>query len=164
MIAYLEYITQETNKKVHVMALSLGATGVLAGLADPNIKRANYLNSMIAKFYAFAPVIFTVSPQFLIFQNGSDVQSLKYARCCGGLIQIIVWFILRIFRLHMYTAMPEKVNMKKVKFWNSRVKFNYHTKLKKTDRTNKMNCMEIMGNYKAFCPHGQSIHIMKHIC
>jgi lysosomal acid lipase/cholesteryl ester hydrolase len=66
MMAYLEYITEQTNKKVHVFGVSQGAAGIFAGLADPHKKRAFKMASMIEKFHAFAPVMFTVSSkQFL---------------------------------------------------------------------------------------------------
>jgi len=61
LMAYLEHITSVTGKKVHVMALSLGATGIIAGLADPDQKHAKRLDSMIERLYLFAPVLFTVS-------------------------------------------------------------------------------------------------------
>ena len=89
--------------------------------------------------------------------------SLRLARFCNGIIPPIVSFIVNLFRLYMYTAMPEKVNMTKVNFWNKRIKFNYHTVLKGSDRTNKENCMSVIGNFKAFCPHGQSVQPMFHV-
>lgn len=168
MRAYLEHIVEKTGKKVHVMGLSQGASGIFAGLADPNKKLALKLSSMIEKFHAFAPVIFTVNlislellPNF--FQKGSDMTMFKFAKWGNGILRVIIRGTLNIFKLYMYTAMPEKINMLKVKFWNNRIKFNYHTVLKGSDRTNKMNCMSVVGNFKAFCPHGQSIHAMEHI-
>ena len=87
---------------------------------------------------------------------------LRVARFANGIVPLIFRSVLNMFRLYMYSSMPEKVNMRKVNFWNKRIKFNYHTVLKGSDRTNKENCMSVIGNFKAFCPHGQSIHAMVH--
>ena len=60
MRSYLNYIVQETGQKVHVIALSQGAAGIIAGLADPNAKLAKKLADKIEKFHCLAPVIYTV--------------------------------------------------------------------------------------------------------
>lgn len=88
----------------------------------------------------------------------------KLASMWNGLVRKTLHSILNLFSLYMYTAMPESINMLRVRFWNSQTKLNYHTVLKGSDRTNDVNCMSIIGNFKAFCPHGQSIHALEHVC
>jgi pimeloyl-ACP methyl ester carboxylesterase len=88
----------------------------------------------------------------------------KLAGMWNGFVRAFLASVLNLFSLYMYTAMPEKINMLKVRFWNNRIKLNYHTVLKSSDRTNDVNCMSVIGNFKAFCPHGQSIHAMEHVC
>ena len=57
---YLKVITKATNKKVHVMGLSQGSSGIFTALADTDEISATKIANMIEKVYAFAPVIYTV--------------------------------------------------------------------------------------------------------